>query len=360
MISRRNFIKQTIMAGAACSLPAGILSQELPREKPARNLIWATLLHLSYNMWQDTTSINGSEDHQCETCKETLEWVEGYQPYLTFDETAWNILLKEMAAVGMNMVIIDLGDAVVYESHPELAVKNACTPEKLRAELSKLRKMGLEPIPKLNFATTHDLWMGEYSRMVSTPKYYDVCRDLIDEVIEIFDRPRFFHLGMDEETASHQRNYNHMVIRQNELWWGDLYYFIGEVEKRGVRPWIWSDYAWRNPDIFFKKMPKSVLQSNWYYSDLFDMNKLEGLNKTYLSLYESLEKYGYDQLPTGSNYMYNNNLEDTVRYCKRIIDPSRLYGFMSSPWKPTLMPCLDKHKEAIEQFGNAIKNYNII
>jgi len=34
-----------------------------------------------------------------------------------------------------------------------------------------------------------------------------VCRELIAEVVELFDSPRFFHLGYDEETAEHQAQY---------------------------------------------------------------------------------------------------------------------------------------------------------
>ena len=41
---------------------------------------------------------------------------------LTFDDATWDVLLKKMAAAGMNMVIIDLGDGIQYESHPEIAV----------------------------------------------------------------------------------------------------------------------------------------------------------------------------------------------------------------------------------------------
>ena len=38
----------------------------------------------------------------------------------------------------MNMVVIDLGDAVAYKSVPEIAVKNAWTGDKLRRELAAL------------------------------------------------------------------------------------------------------------------------------------------------------------------------------------------------------------------------------
>ncbi|HBE41779.1 MAG TPA: hypothetical protein DDW27_11355, partial [Bacteroidales bacterium] len=81
-------------------------------------------------------------------------------------------------------------------------------------------------------------------------------------------------------------------------------------------------------------------------------------NKTYVKLYDDLEKYGYDQVPTGSNHSVPENFELTVDYCKKAIDPSRLYGFMTAPWRPTLAPCLERHKEAIGQVAKAMKkNY---
>jgi hypothetical protein len=355
MTNRRKFIKQVTAAGIASSLPTFLYSQE----KSSQKMIWADLIHLSYNMWEDHVPLKyRDENYNCTTCQEAREWAHGYRPNLTFDDPTWNALLNEMSVAGMNMVVIDLGDAIQYESHPEIAVKNAWKPEKLKSELAKVRKLGLEPIPKLNFATTHDIWMGKYSRMVSSDIYYAVCRDLINEVIALFDHPRFFHLGMDEETAAHQVNQDYAVIRQNDLWWGDLYFFIGEVEKNGVRPWVWSDYAWHKPDMFFRKMPKSVLQSNWYYGSNFDVKTLSDQEKPYVKLYNDLEKYGYDQVPTGSNHSVPENFESTVDYCKKIIDPTRLSGFMTAPWRPTLAPCLDRHKEAIGQVARAMKKFN--
>lgn len=354
MTNRRKFIKQVAAAGIAGSMPAVLFSQQ----KPDRNMIWANLLHLSYNMWEDSVPPKyRDENFKCTTCQEEREWAHGYRPNLTFDDNVWDALLKEMAAIGMNMVVIDLGDAIRYESHPEIAVKNAWTPEKLRSELAKARKLGLEPIPKLNFATTHDIWLGPYARMVSTDIYYAVCRDLIGEVTALFDKPRFFHLGMDEELASYQVRQDYAVVRQNDLWWGDLYFYIGEVEKNGVRPWVWSDYAWHKPDVFFRKMPKSVLQSNWYYGEGFDLDKLKEPTKTYVKLYNDLETYGYEQVPTGSNHSNPDNFESTVEYCKKVIDPSRLFGFMTAPWRPTLPLCLDRHKEAIGQVARAMKKF---
>ena len=85
-----------------------------------------------------------------------------YRPELRFDRSLWDDLLKKMQQAGMNMVVIDLGDGVKYESHPEIAVKGAWSTAELRSELQRMRSLGLEPIPKLNFSTTHDAWLGKY------------------------------------------------------------------------------------------------------------------------------------------------------------------------------------------------------
>lgn len=50
-------------------------------------------------------------------------------------------------------------------------------------------------------------------------------------------------------------------------------------------------------------------------------------------------------------------MEDTVNYCKKLIHPSRLLGFMTAPWLPTMKTCLDRQMEAINQVNKAINQY---
>ena len=305
-------------------------------------MIWANLLHLSFNIWGDREDPGNKGKPIVATA------------YLRFDEPLWNELLSRMAAAKCNMVLIDLGDAIQYQSHPEIAVQNAWSPDTLRKELTKMRAMGLEPIPKLNFSTAHDIWLGEYSRMVSTPQYYRVVQDLIKEVCELFDTPRFFHLGMDEETASHQRRFAYAVMRQHELWWHDLFLLVSAVENSGVRAWIWSDYVWHHPDLFYQQMPKSVLQSNWYYGSKFGDFQNDEKSKTRVQAYLDLEAHGYDQVPTGSNYENDTNMEATVDFCSAHIAPERLKGFLMAPWHPTLATSREHHLGAIEQLAGSI------
>ena len=310
--------------------------------------IWAYLLHLSYNMWWD---------HDGKRLKKPDPFFLGRKDYLRYHSKLADELLPKMAESGLNMVIIDLGDGVKYRSHPEIAVRNAWTTDRLKKELDKMRKLNLEPIPKLNFSSSHDTWLGPYSRCLSTDTYYGVCRDLIAEVIDLFDGPRFFHLGMDEETARHQRSYDYVVVRQGNLWWNDFYLLINEVEKGNVRPWIWSDYVWEHSEEFFKKMPKSVLQSNWYYGASFSKR----IN--YVKAYLDLEAHGYDQVPTGSNtealgYRCDENFSKTVSYCNKVISPDRLLGFMQTVWLPTLGVNRQKHLEAIDLVGKVVEQYS--
>src|SRR5437762_8831803 len=157
--------------------------------------------------------------------------------------------------------------------------------------------------------------------MVSTPKYYEVCKDLIAETIDLFERPRYFHLGMDEEEQKHQRHFEYVVLRQYDLWWRDLTFFVEQVESRGAKAWIWSDYVWEHPEMFWEKMPKSILQSNWYYGKNFSPEQKE------VKAYIELEDHKYDQAPTLSNWETTDNIHGTVEFCRKNIAPERLKGF---------------------------------
>ena len=316
--------------------------------------LYGQLIHLGMNMWNDNPCPYPGEwkikgrytppkkvlDKWGAIHKECDKW-KGCADFLRFDEDCWRYLTDRMSKSGMNFVMIDLGEGIVYPRHPELAVKGSWTPEKLRNELARLRGMGLEPIPKLNFSTTHDAWLGEYGRMVSTSTYYQVVADLIADVCELFDNPRLFHIGHDEEDAVHHFDYAYMAVRQGELWWHDVLKTIGEVERHGSRAWIWSDKIWHNKEEFLKRMPRTVLQSNGYYLGDFDPPKSSELYPM-VHAYDWLEEGGFDQVPCCSScgnwrMCEYNNAVLTLEYCrdKAHVPSSRMHGLMMAPWTIT-------------------------
>jgi hypothetical protein len=183
-LSRRAFVR----AGAAAAFAAG-LPNKGGAQGAAPAFIWGALLHMGTNMWSDVPVKKWGAFKP-----EELQLVCAAD-HVRFDESVWRTLTGRMKTAGMNLVVIDLGEALQYQSHPELSVKGAWPVDRFRAELARLRAMGLEPIPKLNFSTAHDTWLKEYGRQVSTPVYYKVCADMIREVCAIFDKPRFFTSG---------------------------------------------------------------------------------------------------------------------------------------------------------------------
>lgn len=310
-------------------------------------LLWGYLIHLSHNMWLDTPG-----DREV-----------NYAPYMRCDDALWAELTELIAEAGMNALVIDVGDGIEYASHPEISVEGAWSSQRLAEELDRLRGLGLEPIPKLNFSAGHDAWLGPYSRQLSTPAYYQVCDDLIGEVSQAFGQPRLFHIGMDEEDEPNQRGLEYAVIRQHNLWWHDLEFLASTVEKHGSRAWIWSDVVWHDPETFYRRMPKSIMQSNWYYESTFTADEsgrpraIDYKTEGHLP-YLDLDEHGYDQIPTGSTWSAEDNFAGTVKFCTERLDPSRLHGFLQTPWKGTLQKNRDDHLKSIEVVAAAIREYN--
>ena len=282
--------------------------------------IWAYLIHLSKNMWGDPGCT-----HRYSRFSDTLDT----------DEEVWRQVIDFLPSQGIYTVVIDVGDGIQYESHPEISVKGAWSKDKMKRELDHIRSLGMTPIPKLNFSAGHDAWLREYSRMLSTPIYYKVCEDLIREVAEVFDYPEYFHLGMDEEDQKHQRHWTYVVIRQNDLWWDDLYRLFDVCDKVGSRPWVWAGLCWHKPEEYLAKMPKSVLQSNWKYEQIKQSpnGTFEGIQ---METYLKLDKAGFDQVLTSSALRFTKNTYETMQFSKEYLSPEHVAGHMTSPWFSTI------------------------
>ena len=309
-------------------------------------MIWGFMIQLGHNMWSEAPLIGEPKP----------EDVDKYaQPFNRTDVKVWNEITEYYAKKGANLVLIDLGEGLQYPSHPELAVKGSWSPARMKEEIVRLKGLGLEPIPKLNFSACHDAWLKDYSRMVSTPEYYKVCADVIRDTCEIFGKPRLFHLGWDEERMGAQRKSRYAVSRQGELWWHDMLFTASEVEKNGSRPWIWSDKIWLDRDEFYRKMPKSVMQCPWHYERFWhfvrDNDEIrrrdwpEGVAGALA--FKELSEGGYDMIPCGSNWAKKWNMTTMVRFSKKHLQHKLIKGFLMASWMRSYrQKDIDKHAEA--------------
>jgi len=333
-----------------------------------KEIYWGNLMHIGYNMWLD--------EHASVPADYKGYVGSGYNmasSKLRFDWGTWNAMIDRSVEQGVNMVVIDLGEGIQYESHPELAVEGSLTIEELRKELARLRSLGITPIPKLNFALTHNNWMGPYKRMPTSDIYNKVCVDVISEVCDIFDTPPMFHLGMDEEEAGNNIYKQYAMFRQFDLWWHDLFMLFDACEKKGVRPALWSDRHNLHPDEYMKRMTKDAVQFHWYYWNFWEnvpgnywnlddpkFNYDEKMYKylmEFLTGYHAFEKAGFDQIPTGSFWNCDENFENLTEYARQIISPEHLLGFMQTSWKPTVAEQRNEQLRCIDLIGKAKRNY---
>ena len=141
------------------------------------------------------------------------------------------------------------------------------------------------------------------------------------------------------------------------------------VEDCGSRAWVWSDYGWEHKS-YYRRCPKSVVQSNWYYDEELGKYSLDPkINKHAHRLvqFHDLDKAGFDQIPCGTNWSGagrrasakiggDDIIEGVVKYCRQNISQQHLLGFLMAPWRDcaTRGKHYDMNMKAIDLFADAL------
>ena len=317
--------------------------------------MWALLVHLGTDLWGTKYRYDR----------------------LVFDDELWDSILEQSREAGINTIVLDLANGVEYATHPEIATKGAWSRKRVRTEISRCKELGITLIPKLNFATPHCIWLGEYSRMISTKEYYHVVNDLIKEVYELFEHPEYIHLGMDEEDAKHVAKNELAIYRQGELYWHDLRYMIDCVQDTGAKAWIWSCPLFDHPEEYKKRIgAEDAVLSPWYYN-AFRKEHWTPISsrQEYVTYYNEgeyakmgieyveedpflvnfrkvalpLMKEGYCYIPCASiANRCDYNTEDLLEYFKENAPDDQVLGFITAPWSPTI-------KEFEKDFEDSIR-----
>ena len=192
----------------------------------------------------------------------------------------WFRKLKE---IGFDGVVIEIDNKLIFPSHPDFAAKDALTADEWNEIVKFGKKQGLIVYPLLQTLghMEHVLKSdGKYDYLAENPgKTYMFCpskkstvnfiKDLIKDLIDVFDKPEIIHLGGDEV-------YGHMegkgikkcpiCIHKDS---GELLnnYLLNLAEfciEQGVRPEFWADEILTFPE-HIDKFPKSTRFVDWYY-----------------------------------------------------------------------------------------------
>lgn len=330
----------------------------------AKEKLWGIFVTLSANQWRDIiTDLNQN-----------------------FDEETWDHIVQECHRTGMNMILLDVGDGVQYESHPEISLRNAWSKERVHQEVERCKALGITLIPKLNFSTTHHYWLGKYTRMVSSDVYYQVTRDIIHEVYEMFGHPPYIHLGMDEEESVHASVGEYHVYRTGELLYHDVRHLMDCVIEKGATPWIWCDPLFSSPEEYKKYIGVDrAIISPWNYkallpehftpiADLPDYAEFFGrpewadqnivycedcpdaraFRKVALPLMEE----GYRYVPCASIYEgFEYNTPDIVQYFRDSGHADQVVGYLTAPWCGTKKDSKARFTESMERMQKAREQF---
>lgn len=278
-----------------------------------------------------------------------------------FDEEVWRDCIEKAAESGMNTIVLESIDGVQYDSHPEISRPDAYSKEWVKEQVSLCREKGIALIPKLNFSATHDSWLGEYSRMLSTGVYYKVTKDLIEETYEMFGHPAYIHIGMDEEGIQYQAKREYVAYRQKDLLFHDLKYLCDCVKGVGATPWIWSSPMYDDPERFVKYISPDEIIINPYYYNAFDPKHYTPIESRaeYVAYYNE-DKYkemgikfveedpylvnfrlralplmekGYRYVPCASVFnRCDYNTRDLMEYFKKYAREEQILGYITAPW----------------------------
>ena len=235
-------------------------------------------------------------------------WIAEHLLYFDKDVTLDQIeaQLPDVAARGVNILILEVDYAFEFRSHPELRhTKNLITPKSAKHFVKACRKLGIRVIPQFQSfghqSWAKDTWalLTRYPELDSTPGAFpgnkDVyCREwdpmnpkvneivfaLLDEIIDAFDADGI-HVGMDEiflighEASPSTKGkdpaevyakvvndlYGHIVTKRGRtmLMWGDRLidaarYDYGEWESSKNGTWPAID-----------RIPKDIVICDWHY-----------------------------------------------------------------------------------------------
>lgn len=195
-------------------------------------------------------------------------WCSRKEAEKPFDPEVAREVVAAAAEGGLNLLVVDCADGVRYRSRPEIERHYTVPMEALRGVLDAARAAGLELVPKLNFSQSHfhrhNDWFRPHNELRDSDEYWRLAFELIDELVEEFRPPRFFHVGMDEDHDRSHAQYTRAVERLRD-----------GLAERGLRPVIWNDTAHFGSaycDVFAEKclavegrIPKDVVEVLWRY-----------------------------------------------------------------------------------------------
>ena len=250
-------------------------------------------------------------------------------------------VLEAMKKAGLNTVVLDIEDGVLYQSHPELKRHYSVPMADLKAFAAKAHELDIDFVPKLNFSKSgrnqHDKWMYPYwdlrNFVAREDEYFQVALELIDEIILECRPNRYFHIGMDED--------HHRSVEQYAR---TIKFFYDHLQNKALKTVIWSDTAYENRNVIAQVhadksraaeqlIPKDIVQVLWDY-DL-----------VHKGIIKRLTDQGFEV------WMAPGKDKKMIREWKKVVIEEKGSGLLLSNW----IKCSEENRDTIlshvKEFG---------
>lgn len=181
-----------------------------------------------------------------------------------FPETSLEFIektIKLAAFLKFSHVVIEFWGMLKYETLPELAWPEAYAKKQVRQLLHTARQMGIQPVPMFNHwghaagsrecrgrhvvldqnPALEPLFEPDgWTWCLTNPATLALLKDVRDELMELFGKTDYFHLGCDE-ARSHATCPECRKHNSPQLLADYLNSVNDDLKSRNVRPFIWGD-----------------------------------------------------------------------------------------------------------------------
>jgi hypothetical protein len=215
------------------------------------------------------------------------------------DQEMWRRLINQARHARLNVVIVQIADAIQLDTLPDVARPDALTASEFHGLVDYARANGLRVIPEIKFLTHQEKFLkNSYPGGMFNTRTYDpqdkriraLVSDYLDELIEIIG-PDAVHIGHDEVRGANSVGKPN-GLRPGEqplpapLFLESVKYLHGLLEDRGIETWMWGDMlaaADEFPDINGRTLhgigeylairdllPREIVICDWQYFETKD------------------------------------------------------------------------------------------
>lgn len=206
-----------------------------------------------------------------------------------------------------NAIVIEPWASLKSAKHPETAYEHTYTPEQIRPLIQLGKALQMEMIPMLNswghasgmrgnsaqhvvldrFPQFKPLYEEDgWSFCLTNPDIYPHLFDRYGELLELFENPKYFHLGLDEAWGHRGLMKSDRCRGENprETLAAHLQKIVGYFSERNIQVFMWHDMFIQrdhptlgrlspansippfDSHLVLEQLPKNVIMAAWNYS----------------------------------------------------------------------------------------------